>query len=312
MINITSKNIKSLKMICSDYGLNDYAVADLSIGNDDNIYILFASKNSGERAKEYKAVVLQVVWDTGDFINSYMIDFGTFEANIHFIQPINEKFLLLSSRARYYADKTFDKNALIVDETGHIKSRMCLGDGIEQCMVDGQNRIITSYYDEGVIGSYGWTDPIGSSGIIVWSENGDKLWENNQHDILDCYAMNLGLSDELWFYYYTDFNLVKTDYNYQIAYSPQISYASRFLLNQKCTSILFLNGVINSDYDITSIYSHKRHYKLDFKTNRLTNLQECKLIGLDNKEIEIIFYGFRKNKAVFLDKCNDIYVMNFL
>lgn len=301
MLSIELRNLTSLQAIRSEYALNDYNITDLSIGNDENIYILFA--NSGHRCdgKDYKAVVLQLEWQTGQLIHSRLIEFGMLEADVDFIQPINEGYLLLYSRAKYYGNNTFDKNALIVDETGQIKSKMCLGDGIAQCFVDSKNRIITSYYDEGVLGNYGWTHPIGSSGLIVWSSNGDKLWENTKFDIIDCYAINLGQSDELWFYYYTKFCLVRTNYINETEYSPQIASASGFLFNKKFTSILFLNGVINGDY------KHRGCYIMDIIGNTLKDRKECRFIDSDNEEIDIVKYGLRKSKAVFFDRYNNIY-----
>lgn len=40
-------------------------------------------------------------------------------------------------------------------------------------MEDG--RIVTSYFDEGIFGNFGWDQPLGASGLVVWDEQGRVL-----------------------------------------------------------------------------------------------------------------------------------------
>ena len=50
-------------------------------------------------------------------------------------------------------------------------SRFCLGDGIQDCVVKKDGTIITSYFDEGVFGNYGWDEPLGDCGLIAWTSD---------------------------------------------------------------------------------------------------------------------------------------------
>ncbi len=51
--------------------------------------------------------------------------------------------------------------------------------------------IITSYFDEGVFGNYGWDEPLGACGLIAWTSEGTPLWKNENYSIYDCYAISL-------------------------------------------------------------------------------------------------------------------------
>lgn len=231
--------------------LGEYNICDCSIGSDDGIHILLAERIPQREQgmfvptvsnTHYQAVSLTVGWQSGGMPDFSITDFGKLEPNLHSIQRLGNGFLLLGARAQLHKDGKADRNALIADSTGSILAKHCFGDGIQQCLVDSQNRIITSYFDEGVFGNFGWDQPIGACGLIVWSAQGERLWENQQHDICDCYAINLDDQNHLWFYYYTAFNLVQTDYSTETVYQPQISGSSAFLLDLPRQRTLFDAG----------------------------------------------------------------------
>src|ERR1700761_2145702 len=57
------------------------------------------------------------------------------------------------------SESDFDRNgAVIAPKTGTV-SRILLGDGIENVFVDTLGRIWVGYFDEGVFGNFGWSDP---------------------------------------------------------------------------------------------------------------------------------------------------------
>jgi hypothetical protein len=299
MKNYILQNPIDLQAIISLYKLNTYSIVSVSIGNDDNVYIMFMHKGSNGIDIEYCAVVLQIDWQTGDKLNHYLIEFGILSTNVDFIQPISNHFLLLNSRATFYDRKTYDRNALILDEEKHILSEMCLGDGIQQCIVDSDNRIITGYADEGIFGNRGWNHPIGASGLIVWSDVGVKLWENKKHKIYDCYAINLGSHDELWFYFYTDFNLVQTDYKADTVYKPGIGYSTGLLFNKNYSSILF------EVYD--GINKSIKYKTMDFVGKTLSNNEECVFIDTHHNDVEVTRSAYRKYRAVIADRKEQFY-----
>jgi len=239
-----------VQTILNGCGLNEYKICDVAAGNDDQIHILLA-ETVPEREQgmfvpsvsntHYQAVSLTVDWQDGSFVGYEKTDFGVLMPNFHFIQKLHDGFLLLGARSRYNNGSP-DQNAWITDRYGTITGRYCFGDGICQCLVDSQNRIITSYFDEGVFGNHGWNSPIGSGGLILWSTEGECLWKNREYDICDCYAINLDRQDRLWFYYYTEFMLVCTDYQRDIKYRPGISGSGAFLVHPKGQQIIFDAG----------------------------------------------------------------------
>ena len=275
MYLITISGYIELQKFITKNGLSTYEMVNLSIGNDDKIYCLF-TENIPSRIKDmfeptinnsiYKAASFDVNWTSGEIYSSEVINFGLLKINYHFIQPIEENYLLLGARAMLYKDGETEKNALIIDRFGNKINEICLGDGIQNCLVDSKNNIITGYFDEGIFGNYGWDKPIGENGIIKWSCKGEKLWENKSRNIYDCYAMNIDDKDILWFYYYDDFYLVKTDYISEVVYNPKINGSDGFLLSKMGTAILFQKG-----------YDKKGFCTMRIKHDRISEPTDCKV-----------------------------------
>ncbi len=88
-----------------------------------------------------------------------------------------------------------------------------LGDGIESLQATRSGEIWVAYFDEGIFGNRGWTEPIGRNGIVAWNREGARLYEFEPpagfQGISDCYAMNVRYDNETWCYYYTSFPLVR-------------------------------------------------------------------------------------------------------
>ena len=82
-----------------------------------------------------------------------------------YTSPAGEHFLLLGARCAYRENGP-DPNAWIVSRDGAVLSRFCLGDGIQDRVVKKDGTIITSYFDEGVFGNYGWDEPLGDCGPV--------------------------------------------------------------------------------------------------------------------------------------------------
>lgn len=133
--------------------------------------------------------------------------------NIHDIQPLpNNELLLVCCRSYYKGPNDFDRNGRVYSTDGTFLREILLGDGIQRVQTTSGGVIWTSYFDEGIFGNYGWTDPIGSSGLVAWDSQGAKLFEYQPTEgldsICDCYAMNVEADSSTWLYYYTDFPLV--------------------------------------------------------------------------------------------------------
>jgi len=295
MSEISAPGLIKMQDILNENNFQRDKLINISIGNDERIYCLFTEHHS-----LYTAIAFDVDWYAGEVYGHNLINFGKQSINIHFMHPVGENFLLLGARARLYKDGIKDENALIIDRHGNKVRSFCLGDGINNCIVDSQNNIITSYFDEGVFGNNGWYDPIGSSGIIKWSQTGQKLWEDEKYSICDCYAINIDEQDNLWFYYYTDFNLVKTDYNSDIVYTPNISGSHGFLLSKSQTALLFHKG-----------YGEKGFSMMKKTHNSLSNPSDIKIVHNSN-EIDAPRFSFRSSKAVFVDTEGDLFFLDWI
>ena len=134
-----------------------------------------------------------------------------------FVQPLPDGGLLVAG-ARVAAGE--EPNAFVVDPTGKLTRRIMFGDGIEHIQVDLDGKAWVGYFDEGIFGNLGWGNPggpesIGSTGLNRFDlSTGNIEWTfkppPGAGSMADCYALNVA-DDEVWVYYYTDFDLIRID-----------------------------------------------------------------------------------------------------
>lgn len=308
--NIEITHSINFNELISKYNLASSTFVTLSIGYDQSVYLLFSAKVP-ERIKgmfvntiantEYRAICIWVDWTDASILGDELIEFGIQKMNFHFIQPIKDKILLLGARTMQYQNGEIEQNAVFFTRQGKKISETCFGDGIEDCIVMEDGRIITSYFDEGVFGNFGWDQPIGSSGLIMWNKSGNIVWKNTKYTILDCYAMNLDERNHLWFYYYDDFQLVDTDFRKDRVYQPDIEGSTSFLIMKSHQGIIMDGG-----------YGKHIHLKmLKLLGNHLGNPVDINVLYQEQK-LQIEQYWFRSAKAVFLDKQYQLYFVEII
>ena len=233
----TLKGLRNLGKLFTEQGMAGLDFVSMNIGYDGKAYFLFSSKIP-ERINgmfvntiansEYTALAVTPSWENGTVEKVEKLHFGSHAMNFRFLRPVPDgSFLLLGSRCMYSKKNGPENNAVFTDREGNVLRELTFGDGIADCIVRADGIIITSYFDEGVMGNYGWDDPIGSCGLCAWTADGRNIWRCDR-DILDCYAMNTDSEGNLWYYYYTDFLLVRTDFRSEAEYNPAVEGASCF------------------------------------------------------------------------------------
>lgn len=133
--------------------------------------------------------------------------------NIHDIQPLpDDELLLICARSNYRSPENYELNGRIYSATGQMKRSILLGDGIQDVQATSDGVIWISFFDEGVLGNYGWREPKGKTGLVAWDTQGNVIYafqpKHGLDWIVDCYALNVANNVSVWFYYYTDFPLV--------------------------------------------------------------------------------------------------------
>ena len=231
------KNLRNLEKLFSDCGMTGLDFVSMNIGYDGKVYFLFSSKIPDRidgmfvdtvANAEYSALVVTPSWESGTVEETERLDFGKHRMNFHFIRPVPDgSFLLLGSRCECSKTHGPEKNAVFVDIKGNVLREFTFGDGIADCIVRDDGIIITSYFDEGVFGNYGWKDPIGYSGVCAWTTDGEIIWRADS-GIVDCYAVNTDEDGNLWYYFYMPFLLVRTDFKTEKEVNPRIKGADRF------------------------------------------------------------------------------------
>jgi hypothetical protein len=121
--------------------------------------------------------------------------------------------LVVGTRCWRNRDGRAERNACVFDGAGTLRRDFTLGDGINHVQTTSDGSIWVGYFDEGVFGNFGWNDPIGSSGIVVFDTVGRPTWRFEPRGgisvISDCYALNVD-DREAWTCYYTNSRLCES------------------------------------------------------------------------------------------------------
>lgn len=213
--------------------LRGWTLVSASLGHDGRAYVLLIDgepvREAGfvpsglQAAPRYKVLVVELRSPAGaaaqDVIEEIAVEGESF--NYHYVQPLGADLLLVGARSRYYGRDQYDLNAAVFDRSGQPLRRFLVGDGIQSVQTTAGGLIWTSFFDEGVFGNYGWSRPVGESGLIAWDSWGIRVFTNSEADIADCYALNVVSDHEVWFYYYTDFKLCRL---FGPAVQPSVSF----------------------------------------------------------------------------------------
>jgi hypothetical protein len=132
------------------------------------------------------------------------------------VQPLpGGRTLIVGARCHWNPDGP-ERNAIVVDADGSRVAAGTLGDGIEHVLTTPSGLIWVGYFDEGVLGNYGWGGPgpapIGSPGIVRFTADLQVDWRYPRNAdggwLVDTYALNVD-GESAWSSYYTDFPVVR-------------------------------------------------------------------------------------------------------
>jgi len=227
--------------------------------------------------------------------------------NFHNVNYLpTEEILLICGRSRYKSETEIDKNARIYNSSGELVRDFIAGDGIQDVKVDTLGNIWTSYFDEGIFGNYGWNSPIGISGLICWNKIGDKIWEfepiEGLEPMADCYAMNIDSDNNTWFYYYTEFPLVKLNSSRQIEFWENKAGGSSSI-NISGNRILMAEGYDGNNFELFEITGKK------LKKLRKIRFQGYGKVELNKRNYVSSFgsyMGFLENNKIYITNINQI------
>lgn len=301
MIDCVFSNFIDVDALFEKHGFKKTFPVKFRLGPDGKIYILPEPERCREGRERYSVIILEVDWDEEKIISSSCHDLGEFDSGYCHIQPIGENILMVYSRCCYNRGNP-DKNATILNLDGRIINKYCFGDGIQDVYVRHDNTIVTSYFDEGIFGNYGWgyingVQPIGEPGLIVWNEAGEQLF-HAEHDMADCYAMNIDDQNRIWYYYYDDFKLVCLSDCGEKEFDPHIEGAEFFVLTDDGRKVIFDSGYDDRGaYEVFDLYKNDQNEKLRFLF----------------KDDELLLYNHQSygSKAGFVDEKNRMFIKRF-
>lgn len=258
-----NKNIKITANLVADSSdeLKDFQFVAASLGPNLEICRLFTSKiperinGMFPQTKTEDKLTYKIIIDRYGSIKELILPDQSW--NYHFVQPIDiDNVLVACARSHFLSKDNIELNAKIYDYSGSLVNEFLLGDGIQDLKVTNQNKIWTSYFDEGIFGNYGWDDPIGKSGLRSWENDGTPLYLHPTFEISDCYALNVVSDVEVWFYYYTDFNLARIKNNELSYITTELSGSDGFIIYEDF--VLFRGGYDNRDeYTLYKIFRDK-------------------------------------------------------
>ena len=94
--------------------------------------------------------------------------------------------------------------------------------------------------------------------LIAWTSEGTPLWKNEKYSIYDCYAISLDEEENLWFYYYDEFQLVRTNFKEDFVFELPIEGSGAFSVAPSGNTFLFQGGYQQRDkfYFLTAHGDH--------------------------------------------------------
>lgn len=119
--------------------------------------------------------------------------------------------------------------------------------------------------------------------------------------MIDCYAMNIDEQNNLWFYYYNEFLLVKTDFTSEWVYRPKLSGSSSLLIMKSHTGVIMDSGY----------RGHSKLKMLRLLGDRLGKISEVEFTW-EGHRIPLDLYCFRSSKAVIADGKGKIYCVDVI
>ena len=308
--NLPLFSIMDLNELRRDTHLEDAVLSDFSMGWDQKIYLLFKQttesqdKITAKTPADYTVAELKMDWAGGEILDMAVFPLGRLKFQLHYLRAIGENFLLFRARCAYRENGP-EQNAWTVSRNGAVLSRFCLGDGIQNCAVKADGTIITSYFDEGVFGNYGWADPrsahgyvppVGECGLIAWTPEGIPLWKNEKYPIYDCYAISLDEEENLWFYYYDEFRLVRTNFKEDFVFELPIEGSGAFSVAPSGDTFLFEGGY----------QKHGKFYFLTARGGRLGQKQKA-VPTCDGKKVSVERCSLLRSQMLFLGKNGVLY-----
>ena len=172
----------------------------------------------------------------------------------------NNKNVFINSQIQYPIIRIFDynkflladcrtvenkPNAFIYDFAGQLLNSFVLGDGIQDILIH-HNKIIVTYFDEGVFGA----DGPNNNGLTVFSLDGKQEFGFNESveglHIYDCYCICKHGIDKVLFYAYDYFDVTELNldsYEWQQIITP-MDFKGSSALTIKDKKIIF-----HSNYD---------------------------------------------------------------
>lgn len=106
-----------------------------------------------------------------------------------------DALLLVGGRAAYRRGSP-EHNAHLYDADDRLVRTACVGDGVQNVATTASGAIWIGYFDEGVLGNYGWGEPgvapIGTPGLNRFDASLSLIWSHPRPgEIVDCYSLTI-------------------------------------------------------------------------------------------------------------------------
>ena len=186
------------------------------------------------------------------------------------VRFLNDKKLLIIDDTEKHKN-----NGFIIDFDGKILKKFNAGIRIQDVIVN-KNKIIISYFDEGILGK----DGPNNEGVTVFSFEGEQKFgyksSSNNNDFIDCYCLtNYGVN-KIIFYGYSDFQIHELDLetNKITTYETPIDF-----LGSNSLSVLQHKLIFHSSYNNKTTF-----FVWDLKTKTIERVEsnEKNLLATDN------------------------------
>ncbi len=220
--------------------------------------------------------------------NEVISDNLKFRVNEKFKFPLirklnNDIFLIADSRL------INNLNGYIYDFNGQLVNRFLAGDGIQDIVIQ-RDKIVMTYFDEGVLGENGPNN----SGLAVFNFQGHLEFGFNESigsaEIIDCYCICKHGVNGILFYAYTEFKVYELNLdNYKWnAFEAPDTFLGASAMTSKENNIIFHSSY---DHKTTFFYWNRNTNEVTILGNyssELKGLKNEKFLAFDDKGFTIV------------------------
>lgn len=278
----------------------------ISLNYDDTLTVVLGKNWSGQRDSHFQYYLCEYDVDFKKLrAKKNQIDFDFSSViGIYYIEKVESNYLIANPRCWYEGNGHISTNVHLIDTNGYVINKPVYGDGISDIKYIGSERIVVSYFDEGIFGNYGFGDlgdsipPIGRHGLQVFNINGDKIKSTDIESLHLDDVGDIGINNNKFFIFLG---------------KQAIYFSNDGDIVERREFESYILGVVLHNNDLTK-FVYKKWNKEGYFYKELNTISNEEKVYFTYKEnvIQVKEFACRDTKFVIVDENDYIYIGNII